>query len=138
MSYIKEDSVYDEVFADVRKRDDITKYMSAVDRKIELLCSKHMINRDQIPVDDDGYTTSNLLIDYGINMAKYFLFSGYNGSSDGDGEDIYKVKKEDAWKDAQDILKDITHDSILGVYTDEGTAKGKNTFVKQVPIGGRG
>ena len=135
MSYIDEAILRDEVAGDIVDTDDISVYSAAVDRLIEIECAKNSVRIDEIPVDGSGFTTSRVLMEFGILSFKKQIFQGYVGSSDGNGEDIYMVKYELIAKDLRDIKADLTRQSILGVFTESGEPKGRSVTIREIPLG---
>jgi hypothetical protein len=135
MSYIDPQILIDEVASDVNETDDLTTYLDATDRAIAIACAKNFVRLDEIPLDvNEEFTTSPYLIEYGILEFKHRVFLGYTGSSDGDGEDIYSVKLKLIDKDYRDIKAGLTHESILGIFTDSGEPKGRLVTMSQIPM----
>ena len=134
MSYIDIDTIIDECATDIASKDDVAQYMGAVDRAIEIECALNSVRIDEIPVDQNGFTTSRILIEFGILHFKKLLFQGYAGSASGDSDDVYVMKLDLIDKDYRDIKTKLTRQSILGVFTEDGTPKGRLSTFRAIPM----
>lgn len=97
------------------------------DRDIRLAVNKAEVSVDDIPVDDTtGYTTSEVLVSYGILRLTYHLLRANMMAIKVD--DSYKRKMEIYKKDSAEAYNDITYKTITGNDTPS-----KGAFIRSVP-----
>ena len=70
MSYIDPEWIADEHAEYLTDKFDITKYQSAVDRKMNSVAEAKLVSVDEIAVDESGYVTSLAFQEYGIILLK--------------------------------------------------------------------
>lgn len=116
MSYINTDSITDiharriidgEVGATIS-----TEALVKADRDINIVCLDTGVSVDLIPVDIDGYTTSDVLIMYGQVMYMIHVFESVLGGVELD--DVYKAKIEYYTHMSEVYKKKITYTTITG------------------------
>lgn len=134
MSKINTDWYADEVATDLNRESDLSQYIATVERDVETKALIEGVRIDEIPLDDDGYYSSRIFISYAVLLYKKHLFMGYWGSSRGNDEDIYKVKLDEIKKWIKEIEPKITRESILGLATEAGDPKGKQSVVRSIPM----
>ena len=135
MSKINIAWINDEVIADlVDNGETLTGYVSEVEEEIDALCvTQGNTAVDNIPLDDDGYYLSPILRVLSKAKLKKCIFSGYEGSSDGD-IDIYSEKDdEELMRKIDKWEQRITYDSIRVQPT---IASSSQALSRSIPIGG--
>ena len=124
----------DEVAYDLKDEADLSNYTGAVEREIETKCLIEGVSLSEVPLDEDGYYSSHILIMYATLLYKRFLFAGYWGSSDGNQYDVYKDKLEYVEKQIDKLMPMITGVTIRGMATPEGEPTvTKLTSMRQIP-----
>jgi hypothetical protein len=135
MSYTNADwlLIDEQIKALIDSGEDITAYLGASDRDIEIICSYNQVAPANIPVGVDGFVTSPVLIDYAIASSCVKLLRGYWGSRAGE-QDIYFDKLK-YWMAEQDRVKGlITKDTIGGITDSNGDPLPQDSFIQIVPM----
>jgi len=107
-------------------------YLSECDREIRICCNVEGVKIADIPVDDDGFVTSDILAQYGIAYLSYLILKGYWGSRKGN-RDIYYEKMFVAEKHYKELRKRITIDTIDGLENADGSIDDKTALLGSCP-----
>ena len=114
MSYIDINDVSDLHVKDICEREDVTSQLTATDREIERVSMARGVKSDDIPVDENGNTTSPALQTFGMFYLYRILLSDFWGASGRDTiQDIYFAKLEYYESEMQKARNTLTRDLIL-------------------------
>ncbi len=115
MAYINTALITDVLAVDLISKDQplIDGTILKTDRDINTAVVNTGLQVTRIPVDNDGYTTSDVLYTYGENLFLFNLFKSVQGSGT-QLDDAYKLKMEVYYTEVKRILKTLTQQTILG------------------------
>ena len=109
---------------------DITDCQARCDNEMELQSLMVSVGATDIPTDIlTGFTTSPILIKYGIDYLTYTIARAIRESND--DNDVYDGIMEDYYNSAQATQSTFTNELILNIDKDPLPA---SSFIKQIPI----
>lgn len=130
MAYLNTIYITDAYAIDLLKETtNVANINTIVDKAVERFCQSKGVAIDNIPVDEEGYATSYIVIEYARYKMYIELFCAYRGTARGETEDIYMSKKEEYEEKLSCIKSEATRASILN---DEDTDR--STYVGSVVI----
>ena len=113
--------------------EDISPVLSAIERKLQAVCSYNGVAIADLTLDDDDFITSNALNDYLTASGLVKLFMAYHGSARGQN-DIYWAKVQTYSKEVDDALKLVNKNTILADgSTVDDEPLGSDAFVQYKP-----
>ena len=135
MSYTNADwlLIDEQIKALIDSGEDISAYLVASDRDIAIICAYNQVSPADIPVDEDGYVASPVLIEYAIASSCVKILRGYWGSRAGE-QDIYFDKLK-YWMAEQERTKGlVTKDTIGGITDSNGEPLPQDSYITVVPM----
>jgi hypothetical protein len=113
--------------------EDISPILSAIERKLQAVCSYNGVAIADLTVDDDDFITSNALNDYLTAFGLVKLFRAFHGSARGE-KDVYWDKVQSYSQELMDAEKLVNKNTILADgSTVDDEPLGSDAFVQYKP-----
>jgi hypothetical protein len=113
--------------------EDISPILSAIERKLQAVCSYNGVAIADLTLDDDDFITSNALNDYLTAFGLVKLFRAFHGSARGE-KDVYWDKVQSYSQELMDAEKLVNKNTILADgSTVDDEPLGSDAFVQYKP-----
>jgi hypothetical protein len=113
--------------------EDISPILSAIERKLQAVCSYNGVAIADLTLDDDDFITSNALNDYLTAFGLVKLFRAFHGSARGE-KDVYWDKVQSYSQELMDAEKLVNKNTILADgSTVDSEPLGSDAFVQYKP-----
>jgi len=113
--------------------EDISPILSAIERKLQAVCSYNGVAIADLTLDDDDFITSNALNDYLTAFGLVKLFRAYHGSARGE-KDVYWDKVQSYSEEMAEAEKLVNKNTILADgSTVDDEPLGSDAFVQYKP-----
>ena len=118
MAYINTEWLPDTLAQFISTKEVLDKILAQLDDEIAFRCLVCGVAKASIPVDQDGYVTSEILKLFGVAKICELIMLSYDDI--GGDDDVYSSKYAEYKERAKEFLSGITKNSILGLVDEDG------------------